>query len=257
MKHVRPSRDEVMELAVAMHARDEAAAPLPGADPAAVAAELGIPPDYLVRAEAELVRRRATQMRRRRLGSIVAAAALALGLGYAGVSAILTTPPAEPWSASVEVRRSWALDVSPGTLATLRVTDEAERGPVAAVEVGRAQPRDDGTWFVNLDGPEVALAPGHHTLAVEMAGTLPAARVFLEASADERWRSPPVAVRPDWTPHRLKLVHFEHQRRVGGRWEAGGGGPPTGEVTVSVKLGHFVNPPEATGTVRVASVAVE
>ncbi len=248
----RPSRDEILALAIAMHARDEAAAPVPGGDPESVAAELGVPPEYLERAEAQLRHRAWARARRRRLALGVGGVAVAVALTFAVVRALAPAP----WSASAEVRRERTLEVSPGTLAGVRFEDDAARGPVAVVEVSRAAPRPDGTWFVNLDGPDAPVESGHGALVIELAGTLPNARVYLEAGADERWRSPPIAVQPEWTTHRLRLATFERQRRVGGKWQAAEG-PPRGPVTVSVKLGHFVNDAAATGVVRVAGVALE
>ena len=247
---------EVLEVAVELHAEDEAARDVERARPAVheAAVDLGVD-GQLGRAEAEVERRRqvasASRARRKRWTAWIAGVVLALGLGVGTWQLAQPTPPT-PWTVVAD-RATWILDVSPGTRAHQRFESEGGQ-PVAVVDVGSAQPGPDGTWFVNLDLSNAPALAGHDTLALELAGTLPHARVYLEAASDERWRSPLIAVQPNWTTHRLPLATFEHQKRRDGKCHVVEPREPTGVKVLSVKLGHFVNEPDATGFVRVRGV---
>ncbi|MCC6619788.1 MAG: hypothetical protein IT385_00955 [Deltaproteobacteria bacterium] len=265
-----PTRDadtEVLEVAVELHAQEEVDKDAERARRAVheAAVELGVD-HQLVRAEAEVARRRAEAEARRaeadarrarrktwlkRLGGL----ALAIGLGI-GAWQIAQPAPPTPWTLVAD-ERAWVLDVSPGTVA--RETEETHEGrTVPVVTVDRAAPRGDGTWFVNLDRSDVPAFAGHDTLVIALSGTLPRARVYLEAGSDARWRSPPIEVRATWTDHRLPLASFERQvKRPDGRWQVVASAPPEGITTVSVKLGHVVNEADARGLVRVGEIHVE
>jgi hypothetical protein len=254
---------EVLEVAVELHAEDEAARDAERARQAVheAAVDLGVD-GQLERAAAEVERRRlaavASRARRKRWTAWIGGGVFALALGV-GAWQLATPSPPTPWTLIAD-RASWILDVSPGTRAHQRFETDAGQ-PVAVVEVERAQPgpagASDGTWFVNLDLANAPALAGHDTLAIELAGTLPRARVYLEAGSDERWRSPPIAVQPNWTIHRLPLATFEHQKRQNGKWHVVETREPTGVQVISVKLGHFVNEPEATGFVRIRGVHAE
>ncbi|HMV68505.1 MAG TPA: hypothetical protein PKA64_16770, partial [Myxococcota bacterium] len=146
----------------------------------------------------------------------------------------------------------WSLDASAGTQASL-----AWEGDAAVLRVERAAPRDDGTWFVNLDTtlPVPTLADyGEVSFRVQGEG-LGHVRVYLE-SADERWRSPPVPVTPSDTLHTVPFDAFEHQLREDGRWRVVGWTHPGRVPTLSFKVGHYVNPPEQAGSVRLDDVGL-
>jgi hypothetical protein len=225
------------------------------------AAEVGIAAHHVAAAEDIVAQRRAAERVRsagRRRAALVAGAVIAVA-AVGGLAWRFTVGrPAVAWHDTMDAPAAWVLDVSVDTDADLRWVDVPGRGSVAEVSVAAARPRDDGTWFVNLDRQGVpGDASRHDAVVVELEGTLPAARVYLEAGADERWRSPPIAVQPTWTRHRIALDSFEHQRRVDGQWRAAGGGAPEGLTALSIKVGWFVNAPTATGALRVAEVGLE
>jgi hypothetical protein len=195
------------------------------------------------------------RLKRKRVTIVIVGLVAALGAG--GVAWRLLHPePAAAWSDGFEGSARWTLDTSEGTSASLRFEPAAGRGQVAVVAVEAVRPRADQTWFINLDGPPVE-ARGLGAAVIELEGTLPRVRLFLEAGPDERWRSPPIAVPGQLARQRIPLARFEHQRRVDGRWDVTGGGPPRGVVVPSVKLGWYVNDPGATGMVRIAEVGLE
>lgn len=258
-----PTRDadtEVLEVAVELHAEDEARKDAERARRAVheAAVELGVE-EQLARAQEQIDRRRAEadakRARRntwlRRLGAV----ALAVGIGIA-FWRVTTPAPPTPWTLVAD-ERAWVLDVSRGTDA--RETQETHEGRTATiVSVHDVAPRGDGTWFVNLDRSDVPAFTGHDTLVIALSGTLPRARVYLEAGTDLRWRSPPIELQPTWTDHRLPLASFERQvKRPDGTWHVVASAPPANVTTLSVKLGHFVNEASARGLVRVGEIHVE
>jgi hypothetical protein len=229
------------------------------------ALESGLDPQLLARAEAELARREqaaaqsAGQRRRRmRLAAVAVLGAVALGAAGLGLAPVLFPPPPAPWAETFDAPGRWALDINAGTRATVSWQEEPGRGQVAVVRVDGFAPAQDGKYHVNLDG---LLAPAdasrYSEVAVDLKGSLPAARVYLEAGTDERWRSPAISVQGDWTTHRLPLRSFERQQRHGGAWRTVDWSAPEGVSQLSVKLGHFMNPPDATGELFVDALRFE
>ena len=238
------------------------------------ALESGLDPQLLARAEEELARREQVAMqaagqrrRRRRLAVAAVLGVLALGAAGLALTPVLFPPPPEPWIETFDApggarARPWALDTNPDTRATLSWQAEPGRGQVAVVRVDGFAPARDGKYHVNLDG---LLAPRfdlddvsrYDELAVDLKGSLPTARVYLEAGTDERWRSPAIALQRDWTTHRLPLRSFERQQRHDGAWRTVDWSAPEGVSQLSVKLGHFMNPPDATGEVFVDALRFE
>lgn len=260
---------EVLDAAIELHSHDEARRdfhPPMRADGTGVrtteeaAADLGIGPEYLARAQAEVARRRAeaaaAAQRKRTWRNRLLGAGAVLALGLGGWAAF-RTPAADPWTDGFEDRSHWTLEVSPGTRASVRFETDGSRGAVLAATVDQATPRADGTWFVNVDGRGLGGTEGLDTVVVELKGTLTTARVFLEAGADERWRSPPVALTADWERHELPMTSFEYQRRTANGWRVESWEAPSEVDTVSVKLGHYVNDAAARGTVWMAEVGAK
>lgn len=223
------------------------------------ARELGVKDHHLEAAEETLTMRRAVlaerQARRRKW---LAGGLAAFVMVNAGVLTWLATRPevAPPWSLVVAEEAAVTLDANPGTEARLSLLP----GPpaVAEVTVAGVTPQANGKWHVNLDRRDVPSLDGHTHLTVTLSGTLPTARVYLEAASDERWRSGPIALTGTPVDHRLALDTFDHQRRgPDGNWKTVDFAPLRGVRTVSVKLGHFVNAPTDRGWVRVGEVRAE
>jgi hypothetical protein len=251
-------RRRVIEKAIALKARDDAWRTDDPRSLEAAAAELGITSDQLREAQATLARDQALdaerRLSRRRWLIRGGGAALAIAAGV-GIWAAVRPAPPEPWTADFSAG-TWQLDVSAGTVARLNVV--AEGGvTVADVTVESVAPRGDGTWFVNLDGTGLPAIAGHQSVSVTLGGTLPNARLYLEAGQDERWRSPPIAVPRSPERRTLPLAAFEHQTREGGKWTTASGSAPTRIDTISWKFGHFVNPPGAAGSVRLGALHLE
>jgi hypothetical protein len=235
------------------------------------ALEAGLDPQLLARAEEELARRErlaaqaaVRDRRRRRLAAVAVLGVLALGAAGLGVARVFFPPPPAPWVETFDTFDAagrWALDVNPDTRATLSWQAEPGRGQVAVVRVEAFAPAQDGTYHVNLDG---LLAPDdasrYSELVVDLKGSLPAARAYLEAGeagTDERWRSPAIAVQRDWTTHRLPLRSFERQERQRGTWRTVGWKAPEDVSQLSLKLGHYMNPPERAGELFVDALRFE
>jgi hypothetical protein len=263
-------RQQVLRIAFELQAEHEAGEERKVSDAAfhEAALEVGLDPQLLARAEEELARRERLAAeaarrarRRRRLAAVAVASAIGLGAAGLGLAPVLFPPPPAPWLETFDasdVAGRWALDRNPDTRATLSWQAEAGRGQVAVVRVDGFAPAHDGAYHVNLDGllaPEDASR--YRELVVDLKGSLPAARVYLEAGTEERWRSPAIAVQRDWTTHRLPLRSFERQERRRGAWRTVGWSAPEGVSQLSVKLGHYMNPAEAAGEIFVDALRFE
>lgn len=260
-------RQQVLRIAFELQAENDAGKERELSEAAfrEAALEAGLDPKLLARAEEELARREreAARMAERRRRHVRAAAAgllgaLALGAAGYGLSTVLFPPPPAPWLETFDVPGQWALDRNSDTRATLSFAEEPGRGQVAVVRVDAFAPAQDGKYHVNLDG---AVAPAdasrYRDLVVDLKGSLPAARVYLEAGTDERWRSPAIAVQRDWTTHRLALSSFERQQKQGGAWRTVDWSEPRDISQLSVKLGHFMNPPDVAGELFVDALRLE
>lgn len=228
------------------------------------ALEAGLDPQLLARAEAELARRerldaeKAQRSRRRvRIAAMAALGAVAVGAAGLGVARVLFPPPPAPWVETFDAPGSWGLDMNAGTRATLSWQAEAGRGQVAVVRVEAFAPGADGTYHVNLDGALVPEdASRYRDLVVDLRGSLEVARVYLEAG-DVRWRSPAIDVQSDWTTHRLALRSFDRQERRGGAWRTTSFSAPDDVAQLSLKVGHFMNAPDAAGELHVDALRFE
>lgn len=260
-------RQQVLRLAFELQAEHEAGEERKVSDAAfqEAAAEVGLDPKFLAQAEEELARRERVAAeaavrgrRRRRRVAMAVLGVLALGGAGLGLARVMFPPPPAPWVETFDVAGRWALDRNPDTRAALSWQEEPGRGQVAVVRVDAFAPADDGKYHVNLDA---AVAPDdvsrYSELAVDLKGSLPTARVFLEAGTDERWRSPAIAVQRDWTTHRLPLRSFERQERHSGAWRTVDWSEPEGVTQLSVKLGHFMNPADGAGELFVDALRFE
>ncbi|MCC6625166.1 MAG: hypothetical protein IT385_28220 [Deltaproteobacteria bacterium] len=261
-KKVGSSGVEVLSVALDLEAEEEArrATERERVIVREAAAELGVDARHVEDAERVVAERAAESARRaRRRGRALAAIVsglLAIGGGTAAW-AIATARP-DPWSERFEHRDRWALATSRGTMAFLTWSREEGR-EVATVRLDHVDA--DTSWYVDLRGAGLPpIERGHERVVIEVAGTLPAARLCLHAGPDERWCSPDIELRAGWREHALTLRSFVHERIIDGRWREprrSDRRPPSDVTEVSLRLGKRVNPPRAIGVVRVASIRVE
>ena len=249
---------QVVRIALELQAKDKTTQPIEDFAGALrdAAVQEGLDPAYLEKAEQELKRRErealeaaATRKKGARRVVLVGAALIATLFGGWQISRWVSPAPSPPWTDEFDDSSHWSLDVNPGTHAQLRWQQEAGRGQVAVLNVeGFA----DSQFRVNFDGLGIPSdLSGYSELSVDVKGTLPNARVYLEAGSEERWRSPAIAVSGAWTEHRIALKSFEHQVREAGKWRTTHWAQPKGLTQSSVKVGYFINPADAIGDVYV------
>ena len=268
MKKLEQTRAQrIHDIGLELQARDEVELS-PEAFAAAVrdgALERGLAPAYLARAEQELARREsaeadatlAMRTRRRRLvtGAVVALAVLAGGWG---LNHWLNPPPAPPWSETFTEASRWSLDVNAGSRAALRWEQGPRGSRVAVVRIDALEADPSSAARVNLDGSGVpANLARYTTLRLDLRGSLPTARVYIEAGSEERWRSPAIAVTETWVEHALPLKNFERQTREAGKWHTAKWTAPENVTQLSVKVGDFMNPPGTTGELSVDGFRLE
>lgn len=225
-----------------------------------VAAELGIDGATLDRAARDVAaedaaedaargaREAARALRRRRAG---VGAGLALALA-ATLWAAWPTPPAPIVDELTET--PWSLVADGRSRASLTRTAEG----ALRVDVEAFAPGEDGKYHVNVDRSDALPAlDGYARVTLRVRGQgLGVVRLFLEGG-DRRWRTPPIAVGPSWSSVTVSLDALEQLRRVDGAWKAEGRGRPDGATSWSLKLGHFMNPPEAHGFVELDQLKFE
>lgn len=247
------------------------------------AEEMGIPAEYMERAAAEVHARRveAIQAKRRRRNVIIATVAAAAGLGLGattliGVSRAPVSPPppqvvAAPSPVSplrfdfntAESQRQWTLDRNAGTEATVSFETEPQRGGIAVIRVQKfgtgagsgARHRAD---FDTINAPP-SLA-GYQSVSFRMSGKgLQFARLYLEKSSTERWRSPAVPITSDWAARNLNMTSFEYQTRrsASDAWRGQEFRAPDQVQRLSFKLGDFMNPKDARGEVAIDDLQFE
>jgi hypothetical protein len=252
----RTREAEVMDLAIDLYAqalrheeqdtRDKSLA--------VAAGEVGVPPEFVEKAVAMVEQRRAAELakgaRNKRVGVYAAAAVLVVGL----VGAVLFRPaPAPVVESFTEAGARWHLDSNPESRATLTAGGESVR-----IRVDGFGAQADGKYHVNLDR-QVELAPldrhSQATLRVRGQG-LGVVRLYLEGDG-VRWRSAPVPVSAEWQSHTLELDSFERQERGGDGFRVVGRGDVHDVRGWSLKLGHYMNPVDATGEVEIDELRFE
>jgi asparagine synthase (glutamine-hydrolysing) len=219
------------------------------------AEELGVPAHYVDQAAAQLAREqeRALATRRKAL-RIGIGATVALG-AVLGAQVLLRPKPPVHYSMR---GGDWGLHKNPETAASLRFASLDGR-EAAVVQVERFGKDAAGKYHVNLDA-SMALpkVEDHRSVVFSTRGQgLSQVRLFLEVGPQERYRSPPVTLTPQWVEHRLPLSLFEHQRRDGEAWQRAAAKSPHGIERLSFKLGHFMNEETATGEAAVAGLRFE
>ena len=253
-------RDQVLKRAFELQAEEEAeqAEALATEELHTAAQDVGLDPDYLARAERELEQKKAKRQRLRRVLVITAAAAVATGALATGAVRLLSTPAPDPWTQTFDDPAGWTLDTNPGTKASVRFDEARGRGKVAVLDVQSFAVQPDGSYRVNLNNFAVpANAADYKWLSVDVKGDLPVVRVYLEAGPGERWRSPAIRADASWKQQRIPLESFEHQRREGGSWISTDSEPPTNLSQVSIKVGHYMNAPDAKGSLALDNLRLE
>jgi hypothetical protein len=241
---VSDDRDRVLDRALALQRAEarEAERRAAEARDRKVAAELGIDGATLDRAARDVSIEDAARARRRRRAGMGAGLALTL------TATIWATWPAPPAPLVDELTETpWSLVADGRSRATLTRTAEG----ALRVDVEAFVPGEDGRYHVNVDRSDALPALDRFTrVTLRVRGDgLGVVRLFLEGG-DRRWRTPPLAVGPSWSSVVVSLDALEQLRRVDGTWKAEGRGRPDGATSWSLKLGHFMNPPDARGFVE-------
>lgn len=261
-------RQQLLQIAFELQAEQEAGEERKLSEAAfrEAALEAGLDPQLLARAEEELVRREQVAAaaaergrRRMRMAAFGALGAIAIGAAGVGLSQTLFPPPPAPWVETFDAPGvSWSLDRNADTRATLSWQEEPGRGQVAVVRVDAFAPAPDGAYHVNLDGVVAPADAGRYSaVVVDLKGSLPVARMYIEAGTDARWRSPAISVQRGWTTHRLPLRSFERQERRSGEWRTVGWSAPEGVSQLSIKLGHYMNSADTAGELYVDALRFE
>lgn len=270
--HDAARRDRLMRRAIELQDK-ERSAKARAADEQhfrAAVAEVGVEQRFLDEAERDIAREVAAEeaeakMRAEKRAAMGRRAAVGMGLLFAaslvsiGIARIAFPPALQPWIEPMDSPTGWSLDVNPGSEVSMDFVPVSGRGSVATLTVERFVADPEGQFRANLDGFSVPSSlRGYETLSVDLSGTLPNARVYLEAGPDERWRSPALSVSEAWSTHDVPIRTFEHQLKQGGRWQTvSQGDVPDGLTQLSVKVGHFMNPIDASGTVSVDAITLK
>lgn len=256
-------RTEALRIAMELQAEAERKAEAERQEQAMrkTAAEVGIAPDLYDRARevqaaqkaeaaAALQAKQARQAVWVRRGLLVSAALVAL----VGLPALLLRPPPppEPYADAFDAAAGrWALQANPESQAEVRWASEAGRGDYAVIDVASFGADSKGKYFVNLDTTSIpdSLA-GYETVSFAVSGQgLGVVRIYLEQDV-YRWRSPPISVTDTWTVQTIPLTDFELQQKNGSEWSVQRWEAPDTVRTVSFKVGHYMNPADASGEVK-------
>jgi|SRR5579872_2411175 len=239
------------------------------------AAEVGLPPEYLQRAAAEMHARRVArirQQRRRRnglfggLAVIVTLCLIGWGVGH------IANPPAAPRSVFVDgqermIHRPFVYHFSAAGEQWLKEANSQSKATVAfengiaRIRVERFGQKPDGTYFVNLNSANLPPAlSGYRQVGFRVRGTgLSQIRLYLENGPTERWRSNAVVVDPDWRQQTLPLDRFEHQTRGSSAdtWRSVGSSAPDTAQRLSFKVGTYMNDVTAHGEIDLQDLRFE
>jgi hypothetical protein len=231
------------------------------ANSAAMAAEeVGMPREYMERA-AELVQQRRTERvkrtRRRRTGILATAGALTALWGGWSLMHPAALPPVA-YTIGADAAYPWRLDSNVETKAT--VVEQTVDGRKAAVlRVNGFARNGQGTYWANYTANfQPTDLSGYKSAAFQVKGTgLRTIRFYLEAGPNERWRSQPVNITPQWQEQKLNLRDFDHQTRSGGQWKRADSTTPGQVERFSFKVGDFMNDVNAKGDVALSDLRLE
>lgn len=225
------------------------------------AQELGVPPEYLERAAAELHARKLEKIEKNRHRNRLVAVGI-VGIVLVGMGAAMFTSSGSSRKSSGPI----AGPVSPITLdpkgATVR---QSSSDPAAArvsvdggrvtLDVSRMAPNGRGQVFANAAVPIGRSLAGYRTLLVTYSGEgLPNVRVDLEAG-DVRWKSQNLPIGASRTAE-IPLDGMRKQARKSGgngfggvRWTA-----PDNAQEIVFKVGETINPTDASGKVTIEKI---
>lgn len=225
------------------------------------AEEVGLPPEYLHRAAAEMHNRRVVEIEERRLKRrrLLAATAAVLGIGSViwGVNYISAPAPApSPAVYTFSAAENWTGQVNEGTQAKV-VVNEGK----LTIQVEKFVPDAKGTYFANADTYQIPpnLAR-YETVRFRVRGEgLPNVRLYLENGPTERWRSQPVTVAPSAQEVILPLDKFERLTRpdASAPFQRQAYRKPDSLERLSFKTGDFVNDANAKGEIIIDNVTFE
>jgi len=224
---------------------------------AEAAEELGVPARYVDQAATQLAHEQQQARATRRKALLVGAFATTTLAAVLGTQALLRPRPPVRYSMAPQ-SGNWALNKNAETQASLRF-ETADGHEAAVVQIERFAPDESGKYHANLDASQsVPKVEDYRSVVFSSRGHgLSQVRLFLEVSPHERFRSPPIALSPQWVEHRLPLSLFEHQRRDGEAWQRAAASSPHGVQRLSFKLGHFMNDASATGEAAFSGLRFE
>jgi len=249
--------DEVTQLAVRMYARDaERDADLR----ARVAAleEVDVPPEYLERAEAEIVRKEEAAAKRR----LVIQGCLALvALTFIVNVANALRPPSAPLTESFASGSSqrWTFERSTGTIAEASLDGGLAKIEVRRFGVNPTPPLAGRHWATlrSITGPKDLRTLKELSFRARGVGLQRVRLRFVRGN--DSWATPPVLLDGAWTTYRFSLDRLERFRDNGRRSKIVGNGAErvAGQVNeLQVQTGSFVNPVDATGVVEVDDITI-
>ena len=257
-----PTDDEILGRALELQAKDQSAEEAERAreSQAEALAELGVAPDYLLRAEEDLQRERYT-LTKKALARKRTLINVFLVICIVGVVVSFTNAPAlpsasQPWVQSFDTPMGdWSVVTSPGTEATARALDDPKRGKVVAFEVTKfdEEKAKKGRYYANLrlNLPTPTLRGMKRVTLWVRGEDLKATRLYIRGSETERWRSPEIPLSAEWVQHTLPLNAFEPQERKkkGKKWKRSAPIPMSTAELIQLKVGYFMNEASARGTV--------
>ncbi|MFM7321648.1 MAG: hypothetical protein ACKO5K_09015 [Armatimonadota bacterium] len=219
------------------------------------AAELGVAPEYLERATAEMHARRLEKIARNRARNrwiAIAVVVLAVGGMFAGMrgASVRSTTPAPPAATATALPLDSAA-IRPGSQGiTLQRTGEG-----VTLEIDRSGPAASAGTFANVAIPLPAGAPRRKievTLRGEGVGSF---RADLE-NGDVRWKGANEILPAGSSRVVIDSSQMLRQTRRAGKWRKTAWASPESAKQVVLKFGDTVNAPGARGKVVVDRIEV-
>jgi hypothetical protein len=240
--------DEKTRLAVEMYTRDQEALHHRLAAEAAME-EVQVPPDYLRRAEEEILHR---QSRRKQRWQALAVAAVCL-VPAAGVLAfVLNRPPSTPIveSFSESPHQKWSLDLNQGSKGTVEFAEGR-----ATIKVDWFAPGEDGRYWATLrsvDGDKNLRTLNKLSFRARGEGLTHVRFRFVNGS--KSWVTPSYEIRPEWRAFTVPLNQLDQFKKKRDKETSDGAfddRPNSSVSEIQIQTGVHVNPSDAKGTVEI------